>query len=392
MIQKNMLLKNIKKVLINGLLLVFSTLFILLLGEFAFRQILEPVDYLIPTLLRDDILGHKIESYSGKHDAWGFRNLYVPKQADIVAIGDSFTYGQNAVRHSSWPAVLEKNIQLHSYNMGIPSYGPVEYYYLLKNKAISLNPKLVIIAIYIGNDLMDAFNTVYARPYWIDLRNPNFNYKSKDRSNFIHNNNKHEKSKKIFGELRLWLSKHSILYSAFKNVFQEQVQKFLFQGGKQENYVIRFEKYHHLIFNLNNLVNLNLEDEKVYEGMRISLQLLLDMSLLCQQKKIQFWVILIPTKEIIYAEYIEHQPHFPHSKIIDKFLDNQRKIIQIFQSFLENQKIIYTNIGVYLRQVKEKHILYSPYNDEHFNGEGYTVMAQFLTELLKEDKRLLHND
>jgi hypothetical protein len=386
-------LKNIKNIWVNGLLLVSSTVLVLLLGEFICRQVLEPVNYLRPTLLRDDILGHKIEPYSGKHDAWGFRNLYVPEQADIVAIGDSLTYGQNAVRHSSWPAILEKNIQLSSYNMGVPAYGPVEYYYLLKNKAFSLNPKLVITAISIGTDLMDAFNTVYARPYWIDLRNPDFNYRTKDRSDYV-DNNKQKESKRFWKNLRNWLSKHSVLYNVFKNIFQKQIQEFQFQNNKQEdheNYVIRLEKDPNLTFDLNKSINLNLEDEKIREGMRISFQILLDMSLLCQQKGVQFWVILIPTKEIIYAEYIEHQSYLPHSETIDKFLDNQRKVIQAFQSFLGNHKIKYTDIGVYLRKFKEKHTLYPPHKEEHFNGEGYTVIGQILTELLKEDKKFLSN-
>ena len=45
-------------------------------------------------LIKDEILGLKIDPYSGGHDAWGFRNLFVPKQVDVVVIGDSFTYGQ----------------------------------------------------------------------------------------------------------------------------------------------------------------------------------------------------------------------------------------------------------------------------------------------------------
>jgi len=275
--------------------------------------------------------------------------------------------------------------------MGKNGYGPVHYYHLLKSKAFSLNPKLVIAAVYLGNDLMDAFNSAYARPYWAKLRNPEMNYSPKDQSNFIFH--APSKSTKRFPKLRAWLSKHSVLYTASKAIFQKQVREFLFQKAKQEDrFTIIENAKHHLIFSPGNtLALLNLEDERIREGMRISLQVLLDMSLLCQQNKVPFLVVLIPTKEIIYAEYIEHQPHLPHSDTIDKLLSSQRKVIQTFQSFLEDHEIRYTNIGVHLRQVKEEHTLYPPHNDAHFNGEGYTVIAQILTKLLKEDERLLRS-
>ncbi|NJO17855.1 MAG: hypothetical protein HC877_19625 [Thioploca sp.] len=84
--------------MINLLLLIISTSLMLLVSEFIIRQILEPVDYSRPDANKDEILGLKIDPYSGGHDAWGFRNLFVPKQVDIVAIGDSFTL-YHATRH-----------------------------------------------------------------------------------------------------------------------------------------------------------------------------------------------------------------------------------------------------------------------------------------------------
>ena len=39
-------------------------------------------------------------------DQWGFRNREVPETADIVAVGDSHTYGNTARMVDSWPFVL----------------------------------------------------------------------------------------------------------------------------------------------------------------------------------------------------------------------------------------------------------------------------------------------
>jgi len=41
------------------------------------------------------------------HDARGYRNAHAVSRADIVALGDSHTYGVAVKkRHEAWPAVL----------------------------------------------------------------------------------------------------------------------------------------------------------------------------------------------------------------------------------------------------------------------------------------------
>src|SRR5210317_913473 len=88
-----------------------------LLSEFVARQIFNPVDYLLPELKDDEYLVHRISSGSGGHDEWGFRNYERPPNADIVAIGDSQTYGISASSDQSWPAHLSKISGQATYNM-----------------------------------------------------------------------------------------------------------------------------------------------------------------------------------------------------------------------------------------------------------------------------------
>lgn len=59
------------------------------LGEGLARLAFEPLDYLLPERVPDDLLGFRVAPYSGRHDAWGFRNRRVPERVDIVTIGDS---------------------------------------------------------------------------------------------------------------------------------------------------------------------------------------------------------------------------------------------------------------------------------------------------------------
>lgn len=384
-----MLIKKIKNLSINLLLLLFSTSLILLISELVIRSVLEPVDYSRPDAQKDEILGHKIEAYSGNHDAWGFRNLSIPQQANIIAIGDSFTYGQGVPRYYSWPAVLEIENKTPVYNMGMGGYGIVEYFHLLKTKAFLLSPKQVIIAVYLGNDLMDSFKAVYSRRYWAKLRNPKLNnYNELDQSQFIFY--QQEKSNKWFPQLRIWLYRHSVLYNAFKTTFTEKLEQLKFQQGKQSSQLTTFDNGHvRLTFAPEPyLALLNLEDERIREGMRIGLQLLLEMSMLCENNNISFGVVLIPTKVNIYAEYFQSQSQLPHSQTIEQLIHNENQIIQTFESFLQDHDINYINIGIALGQAKEKSTLYPTHNDAHFNREGHMLVAKVLSSWLKQNDKL----
>ena len=50
--------------------------------------------------------------------------------------------------------------------MSLPGYGPAEYLYLMRDKALTLKPDLIIAGFYLGNALKDSFTAVYSGPVW----------------------------------------------------------------------------------------------------------------------------------------------------------------------------------------------------------------------------------
>lgn len=102
---------------------------------------------------------------AGPHDVLGFRNRGVPNAATIVTIGDSQTYGNNAPLEFSWPGQLQSalygNGRSHVYNMSVGAWGGVNYRRIMES-ALRLQPKVVVVAFYTGNDSISDFRNVYS--------------------------------------------------------------------------------------------------------------------------------------------------------------------------------------------------------------------------------------
>jgi len=108
----------------------------------------------------------------GPNDILGFRNRSVPNRADIVIIGDSQTYGDNAPLAENWPSYFSGalyNDKLIHYSMATGGWGPVQYLDMMYNAPLFM-PKAVIVAFYTGNDPLEGFIVAYGVDRWKSLR------------------------------------------------------------------------------------------------------------------------------------------------------------------------------------------------------------------------------
>jgi len=104
----------------------------------------------------------------GPHDILGFRNRGVPVVADVISIGDSITYGNNAIMEQNWPSQLQAAINrddVNVYNMSTGGWGAVQYLDMFSNATI-FKPRVVIVAFYTGNDPLESFSMVYGNEHW----------------------------------------------------------------------------------------------------------------------------------------------------------------------------------------------------------------------------------
>jgi hypothetical protein len=381
---------KIKKALINLGILTMSVGIGLLLCEFASRLILNPADYLGVGMVADNVLG-AVASPSAKagFDAWGFRNREVPETADIVAVGDSHTYGNTARMDESWPYVLERLLGRHVYNMGMGGYGPNQYFYLSNTKALSLRPRMIIWGLYMGDDFENAFSITYGLDHWAYLRehtveNVNFNIWENPPVPSWH--------KKI----RVWLSQHSVVYQLlFHASLGGRVQGEMQISNASQLYP---DQATSLIVPRDNILEafrpkgmlsrLDQESPNVREGMRVTFRLLEEMNEICHQNHAQFLVVVIPTKEMVFSDYLEHNSKLPLSDVLDKLVANERLARERTFKFLTDSRIAYVDPLPVLKSSVQHELYARTAADMHPNKNGYRVIAQAVFEILKQDPKL----
>lgn len=78
----------------------------------------------------------------------------------IAAIGDSFAFGVVPYKHN-YLTLLESQLQDKGFdaevcNLGIPSTGPGDYLAILRQEALQLEPDMVLVSFFIGNDIIEG--------------------------------------------------------------------------------------------------------------------------------------------------------------------------------------------------------------------------------------------
>jgi len=95
----------------------------------------------------------------------GLRNSEIGSKADtfrILVLGDSFTFGYGVENEETYPSQLQKILneridrKVEVINAGYASgYAPDAYYAYLKKEGFALQPDLVLIGFFVGNDFID---------------------------------------------------------------------------------------------------------------------------------------------------------------------------------------------------------------------------------------------
>lgn len=265
-------------------------------------------------LIKDPVLGQKLAPYTLDHDANGFRNDAVLQQVEIVAVGDSQTWGINVDRQDAWPQQLSK-ISGHSvYNMGLIGAGPVQYH-VLASQSFRLSPKLLVVGLYLGNDFYDAYAMAYQNELYRSLRNV-------EASDDLSTDTIAVKYEALRKELReydvvfersagwsFWLRGHSAIgrllnrggwWPGTTDIYY-QIHKSWALAHPDHGSVCEGPGVQTVFATATRLLGQDLDEPRIVEGLRITRDLLAVMQAEANARQVKLMVVLIPTKEMVYA-------------------------------------------------------------------------------------------
>ena len=250
---------------VNLALLLTSVGFALAAGEAGLR-IAEPENRRI----LDARLWFRGNPAHPEHDSRGFRNPHALERADIVLLGDSHTYGTTVSPDDTWARVLAAETGTTVYNMAIPAWGPGQAAAFLPD-ALALKPKTILYGLFFGNDFIDALRvdgrserlSTALLPCWED---------------------------RVSTGVRAFFSRRSRVYHLARRLYRTVVP--YPEAGGASALVIAAPFY---------LCHLDDSDPRIRAGIEITKSTLLTMARDARAADATFAVVLLPTKESVFA-------------------------------------------------------------------------------------------
>jgi hypothetical protein len=123
---------------------------------------------------------------------------------------------------------------------------------------------------------------------------------------------------------------------------------------------------------------------EIREGMRITFRLLKEMNGLCLEHGCAFAVVIIPTKETVFAEYFRQRPDLHLKDAVDAVINNERAARAELGAFLDREGITYIDTLPALRAAVGQQLYYRGPADMHPSANGYRVIGEAVASLIPE--------
>ena len=358
----------------------------------------------------DLVLGYRVSPYYPGSDKRGYRNPTALDSSNILAVGDSTTYGYSVVASKSWPAVLRNENKLDIYNAGVGGYGPCEYLEVTK-ELIHLNPSQVVVALYLGNDMSDAYTSVYIEDRCPFLQTDNAELltelkRLRDEQSLLkqatelglesvaepfrdglplshlYGTNIKDKSS-LYSLVRAAYHKlNNIHYARFGENTDDR-----FEAESQIKGAIAYDDIPELrtVFKSPEVEVLAVDqtDLRISEGRRITETVLSEIkSLVKKNNNGDLIVAVIPTKGIVYRNILENSFVSRHPSFVPK-IEKELKLKNDLLSFLEENEIVHVDTTPLLENaLSDKIPPFHQTSNEHPNAYGYSVVANAIATAL----------
>lgn len=395
--------------------------------ELALRglwAVFPPVERLVdgppPRIINDPCIEVRPSPHFFQHDRRGYRNREALRHADVVCLGDSQTYGLETPREAAFPQRLEALSGLAVYQIACGGWGPV-HCLLLLDEAAALKPSLVIFGFYTGNDLFDSYHLVTAardcpkeeEETLALLRNADRDVirscEELDRVQTIR-----ERWREIFQPV---LRKESNVggdrsVSSARRIVDPHLYLLKLSQSLRENIYLRtrtysddsesdwehmmrkawtppaYEPFERGVFRTVfmpavRLLALNRHDLRIQEGLRLSLRALHVMERKLSARGIHLLVLIIPTKEFVFADVVRESGVEPTADYRE-LIREERRLREIVQDRLIEMDIDFVDAAPALKEcLTAGRQPYPVTNDGHPNSRGHAAIAGLLCEKIE---------
>ena len=348
--------------------------------------------------LSDPLLGERVAPGTRGYDRAGFRNPVALDRAEIVVFGDSQTWGVNVSPAEAWPLVLAQRSGRTVYNMAIGGYGPVQYL-VLTDAALRLSPRVLVVGIYFGNDLWDAYKIAYTLPAHADLTRPDLRHRIAHdtvgpRAGELWDEEKGFQQRYGHGSLRhlpLWLQGHTAIGRflersgilgrrlAFWEASRAWAEAHPDHGAVYDEPTTRT-----VLTTAYRLVALDLDEPRIAEGLRITCEVVRRIQRKCDPAGVRLLVVLIPTKEAVYADAVRRRSgHL--NPTYERLVAMEGRARDRLIRTCEETEIPYLDIlPIFRAALARGEALYPPDTESHPNAAGYRTLAAAVDDRLRQ--------
>jgi lysophospholipase L1-like esterase len=290
-------------------------------------------------------------------DGYGFRNAWPwPQQADIVAVGDSLTFGYGVEDSQAWPAILNRILsEIDVINLGLIGAGPQQYLRVYETFGRTLRPKLLLVGLFGRNDFWDAdlfdrwlrsgadCNYLawrdYGRPRGLDCKDSlQWRAALAMRKSYVFN---------------LLLSARD----ALQRRLESESRTFLFDNGRR------------LELDITDFESKTTGVSPDSPAFQVVLQALQEMHSTAEKDGTKMLVILQPSKEEVYLPLLGEPAHDPSGPLRERLTQSGIDYLDLAPIFRE-------------RAAAGKKLFFSV--DGHPNAAGYGLIADVVVAYLKQ--------
>lgn len=317
-----------------------------LLGEVVLRiyQSVNPV-FVFPDRSYNRFRGKPYaDDYSFKLNSHGFKDVEFqltkqPGQLRILSIGDSFLFGVVPYEYN-FLTLLEDRLKrqgrpVEVINMGIPGTSPRDYLAIYLHEGFGLNPDMVLVGLFVGNDLEESGTPPHFQSYVVSLIRYFIAARKHWNGNIVHGAKEYHDDEVTMSE-----SKYLEIEAARSHIFRKKNPAF---EGVLRNTVSYLEVIHDL----------------------------------CRQRHSDLLVLVIPDELQVSRDLqrkIMEQVKLPATDEWDFRLPNR-----ILSMELQKRGILFIDLLDTFQAMSTKQVLYKR-QDSHWNIAGNQIAAEALAE------------